>query len=73
MSKVASKYTTTVTERLSKLDRMEKDLSTTAESLALAVDEVNNNARKVQERLERHCSGMSNYVIFVISSNHIGL
>lgn len=57
MSKVASKYTVSVTDRLSKLERMEKDLNTAANSLALAVDEVNNNARKVQERLERHCSG----------------
>jgi hypothetical protein len=58
LSKVATKYTATVTERLSKLDRMEKDLSTTAASLAVAVEEVNNNARKVQERLERHCSDL---------------
>ena len=67
MSKVATKYTATVTERLSKLDRMEKDLSTTAASLAVAVEEVNNNARKVQERLERHCSG-----IFYIIVIHLG-
>ena len=57
LSKVASKYAASVTERLSKLDRMERDLNTTALSLAVSVDEVNNNARKVQERLERHCNG----------------
>ena len=57
MSKVASKYAASVTERLSKLDRMERDLNTTTLSLAVSVDEVNNNARKVQERLERHCNG----------------
>ena len=54
---MASKYAASVTERLSKLDRMERDLNTTALSLAVSVDEVNNNARKVQERLERHCNG----------------
>lgn len=58
MTKVASKYTTSVTDKLSKLERMEQDLNTAAQSLAQTVDEVNNSARKAQERLERHCSGM---------------
>ena len=57
LSKVASKYTGSVTEKLSKLECMEQDLNTTARSLAQAVDEVNSNARRAQERLERHCSG----------------
>lgn len=57
LSKVAVKYTASVTDKLSKLDSMEQDLNTTARSLAQAVDEVNSNARKAQERLERHCSG----------------
>ena len=40
---------------------MEEDLNTTARSLAQTVDEVNNNAKKAQERLERHCSGRDVY------------
>ena len=54
MTKVASKYATSVIDKLSKLECMEKDLGRTALSLAQAVDEVNNNARKAQEKLEQH-------------------
>lgn len=57
LSKVATKYTASVTDKLSKLESMEQDLNNTARALAQAVDEVNSNARKAQERLERHCSG----------------
>ena len=57
LSKVASKYTTSVTDKLSQLERMEQDLNTAARSLAQAVEEVNSNARKAQERLERHFGG----------------
>ena len=57
LSKVASKYTSSVADKFSKLECMEQDLNTTARSLAQAVDEVNNSARRAQERLERHCSG----------------
>ena len=72
MTKVASKYTTSVTDKLSKLERMEQDLNTAAVSLAQTVDEVNNSARKAQERLERHCNGkkvmvslLSNYMYII--------
>lgn len=57
LSKVATKYTASVTDKLSKLESMEQDLNNTARALAQAVDEVNSSARKAQERLERHCSG----------------
>ena len=57
MSKVATKYTSSVRDKLTQLERMEHDLSVAAQSLAKAVDEVNSSARKAQERLEKHFYG----------------
>ena len=57
MSKVASKYHSSVQEKLKQLEQAEKELGAAAESLHAAVGEINTSARKVQERLEKHFQG----------------
>ena len=57
MSKVASKYSSSVLEKLAELEQMEKELDTAAQYLYSAVSEINNSARKVQEKLEKHFTG----------------
>ena len=57
MLKVATNYSNSVTERLSKLDQLERELGETAHILSNSVDEINSNARRAQERLERHFIG----------------
>ena len=57
MLKVAMNYSNSVTERLSKLDKLEKELGEAAQRLSDSVEEINSNARKAQERLERHFAG----------------
>ena len=44
-------------EKLGQIEQLEKDLDVTAQSLAVAVDEIDSSARKAQERLERHFAG----------------
>ena len=57
MLKVATNYSNSVTERLNQLDKLERELGETAQLLSNSVDEINSNARKAQERLERHFIG----------------
>ena len=57
MSKVATKYCSSVSENLAKLDKIEKDLDSAARAMFNLVEEINSNARKAQERLERHFNG----------------
>ena len=57
MSKVATKYCSSVSDNLTKLDRIEKDLDSAAKAMFNLVEEINSNARKAQERLERHFNG----------------
>ena len=57
MLKVASNYSTSVTERLNQLDKLERELGETAQLLSTSVEEINSSARKAQERLERHFAG----------------
>ena len=59
MSKVATKYCSSVSENLVKLDEIEKELDTAARSMFTMVEEINSNARKAQDRLERHFTGES--------------
>lgn len=57
MSKVATKYCSSVSDNLTKLERIEKDLDSAAKAMFSLVEEINSNARKAQERLERHFNG----------------
>lgn len=57
MSKVASKYNSSVSEKLNRLEQLEKELDSSAQSLYVAVSDINSSARKVQERLEKHFTG----------------
>ena len=57
LSKVASKYCSSVTEKLGQIEQLERDLDVTAQSLAQSVEEIDSSARKAQERLERHFAG----------------
>ena len=57
MSKVASKYCTSVSEKMSELDKMEKELDAASQALYISVEEINSSARKAQDRLERHFAG----------------
>ena len=57
MSKVAAKYCSSVAEKLVKLDQIEKELDTAAKKMFNMVEEINSNARKAQEKLERHFNG----------------
>lgn len=59
LSKVASKYCSSVSEKLSKLEEVEKDLDAAAQALSLSVEEINSSAKKAQERLEKHFVGKS--------------
>lgn len=57
MSKVASKYNSTVLEKLDQLEQLEKELDSYARLLYETVTDINSSARKVQERLEKHFTG----------------
>ena len=57
LSKVASKYCSSVSEKLRKLEGAEKDLDASAQLLSQSVEEIDSSARKAQERLERHFAG----------------
>lgn len=57
MTKVAAKYTASVSENLAKLEELEKEQDKASKALYAAVTEINDGARKVQERLERHFTG----------------
>ena len=59
LSKVASKYCSSVSEKLSKLEEVEKDLDAAAQALSQSVEEIDSSARKAQERLEKHFTGES--------------
>ena len=63
MLKVATKYSNLVTERLKQLENLERELGETAQLLSDSVEEINSSARKAQERLERHFTGMHNFII----------
>ncbi len=54
---MAAKYCGSVSEKLSQVERMEKDLDTMAISLSQSVEEIDSSARKAQEKLERHFAG----------------
>ena len=58
MSKVASRYCSQVSEKAGKLDCMEKEMDALALSMAQSVEEIDSSARKAQDRLERHFTGM---------------
>ena len=62
MTKVASKYTSSVSEKLAKLEQMDRQLDGEAQKLYCMVDEVNGSARKAQEKLERHFAGQQQCV-----------
>lgn len=57
LSKVAAKYCSSVSEKLSQIERMEKDLDAMVTSLSQSMEEIDNSARKAQEKLERHFAG----------------
>ena len=57
MLKVATNYSNSVNEKLNKLDILERELAETAKQLSESVEEINSNARRAQERLERHFAG----------------
>ena len=57
LSKVASKYTGSVSEKQVELEKMEKDLEKASHALYTSVSDINNSAKKVQERLEKHFAG----------------
>ena len=57
LSKVASKYCSSVSEKLRRLEEAEKDLDASAQLLSQSVEEIDSCARKAQERLERHFAG----------------
>ncbi len=57
MSKVAAKYCSSVSEKLVRLDQIEKDLDSAAKTMFNLVEEINSSARKAQEKLERHFDG----------------
>ena len=59
LSKVASKYCSSVSEKLCKLEEVEKDLDAAAQALSQSVEEIDSSARKAQERLEKHFTGKS--------------
>jgi len=63
LSKVASRYTASVSEKLSELNLMEGDLDKASKELYASVSDINNSAKKVQERLEKHFSGIGKFVI----------
>ena len=63
MSKVASKYSSSISEKLAQLDQLEKDLDTAAQSLYSSVDEIKNSADKLQDRLEKHFSGSKSLLL----------
>ena len=48
-----------MSEKLSKLEEVEKDLDAAAQALSLSVEEINSSAKKAQERLEKHFVGKS--------------
>ena len=58
LSKVASKYCSSVTEKLNHIDKMEKEMDGMAQTLSQSVEEIDSSARKAQERLERHFAGV---------------
>lgn len=58
MSKVATRYNISLLEKLKQLDQMEKELDASAQTLYLAVSEINTSAVRIQERLEKHFAGM---------------
>lgn len=57
LSKVASKYAGSISEKLVELEQLEKELETASQSLYGSVSDINNSAKKVQERLEKHFAG----------------
>lgn len=62
LSKVASKYTASVAEKLVELKQIEKDLGKASKDLYDSVSDINNSAKKVQERLEKHFAGMERHI-----------
>ena len=58
LSKVASHYTASVSEKLSELNQMERELDKASRDLYASVSDINNSAKKVQERLEKHFAGI---------------
>lgn len=59
MSKAASLYSSSVAEKLAKLEELEKELEEASQSLYQGVEQIDSSAKKVQERLEKHFNGMS--------------
>ena len=63
LRKVASKYTSSVSAKLTELERLEKKLGSATEYLYASVSDINGSAKKVQERLEKHFAGEYSMVL----------